>query len=213
MCSPNKCSPNKRSGLMRCLSISTGVAIAALAAISTSSQAQFRGHSMSMGSRAPMMGSGSRFNSIQPRTNRFQNTPNDLAGMQRFNGKGKGKGNANVSTSETGDGGTKRPPGHRPPRDKHPPRLGPIGPAIGTGVLIGTLGPAGANPPPPTTFSGPPARRGGIAIPPNNEQRFVKDEVVLEFASNVSRPGIVQLLARHGLLQLEAQNFTLTNST
>jgi subtilisin family serine protease len=37
--------------------------------------------------------------------------------------------------------------------------------------------------------------------------------VLLEFAANYSRQGIAQLLRRHGLVQLEANNFSLTNST
>jgi subtilisin family serine protease len=64
--------------------------------------------------------------------------------------------------------------------------------------------------PPP---GGTPAQRNAINIPPGNENRFVKDEVVLEFANNFPRPGIVQLLARHRLSLIESQNFTLTNST
>jgi hypothetical protein len=211
MCSSDKTLPNKRSGLIRCLSISTGIAIAALAAISTSSQAQFGLRGGSMGSRAPMMGGGSHFNGIVARGSRFNSMSNGVVGKQGF--KRKGKGQTYLSTSETGNGDTRRPPDRRRPHGKRPPYWGPIGPAIGTGVVIGTLGPAGANPPPPANFSGPPSRRGGITLPPNNEQRFVKDEVVLEFANNVPQAGVAQLLARHGLRQLEAQNFTLTNST
>jgi subtilisin family serine protease len=94
-----------------------------------------------------------------------------------------------------------------------------MGTLIGTGVLIGTIGSAIANqppPPPPRSVSqspGSPPSRGNINIPPSNEQRFVKDEVVLEFAGNFPPAGIAQLLARHRLTELEAQPFTLTNST
>jgi subtilisin family serine protease len=59
----------------------------------------------------------------------------------------------------------------------------------------------------------PPAQRAGINLAPGNEQRFVKDQVLLEFTANYSRQGIAQLLRRHGLVQLEANNFSLTNST
>jgi len=180
------CSPNKRFRLIGRLSISAAMALVALAAVTTASQAQFRPGNMSAGPRGPMMGSGPNIRGVEP----------------RFQGRIR---SSNTNISEV-------PPGKRPP-GKRPPGIGPIGPIIGTGVLIGTAGPAIANPPPPSSFSGSPRSRGGINIPPNNEQRFVKDEVVLEFAGNFPQPGIAQLLARHRFNQLEAQTFTLTNST
>jgi subtilisin family serine protease len=84
-----------------------------------------------------------------------------------------------------------------------------VGPIIGTGVAIGTLGPAGAGP----SGSPPP---GGVAaariyLPPAGEDRFVNDEVLLEFA--VRSPDTAPLLRRHRLVQLESQFFTLSNST
>jgi len=81
----------------------------------------------------------------------------------------------------------------------------------GRGVSSGEAAPGEDGPRSPLGRR-PPARRAGINIPPGNEQRFVKDEVVLEFAGNFSPQGIARLLARHRLTQLEAQNFTLTNS-
>ncbi|MEA3022876.1 MAG: hypothetical protein QOK01_1728, partial [Alphaproteobacteria bacterium] len=125
---------------------------------------------------------------------------------------GKGKGSrTNVSTTDQGDGR----PGHRPP--KKPPGLGPI---IGTGAAIGTdpagAGPAGIGPAGPAGATTPPP--GGIAaqriyIPPAGEERFVKDELVLEFFGIFPQERIVQVLRRQGLVQLESQYFALTNST
>jgi hypothetical protein len=59
---------------------------------------------------------------------------------------------------------------------------------------------------------------GGIAaqriyIPPAGEERFVKDELVLEFVGVFPPGGIAQVLGRQGLVQLESQYFALTNST
>jgi len=197
-------SPNKRFGSIGRLSTSTAIALVALAAVTTTSPAQFRPGNMSAGPRAPMMGSGPNIRGAGPRIQGLKTMSNDGVMSRRTPGKGKV---SNNDVSEVPPG--QRPPGKRPP-GKRPPGIGPI---IGTGVLIGTAGPAIANSPPPSSFSGPPGSRGAINIPPNNEQRFVKDEVVLEFAGNFPQPGIAQLLARHGLIQLEAQTFTLTNST
>ena len=150
----------------------------------------------------------SRTQSVQ----KFKVTPNST-------GSRWSKGKTTVSDARTPpgrDGTGKRPPGHRPPHRPYPPGIGPIGPAIGTGVLIGTLGPAGAGTPPNAqqqNISGPPGGRGGINVPPGNERRFVEDEVVLEFANDLPPQGIAQLLARNGLRQIEAQRFTLSNST
>jgi hypothetical protein len=133
----------------------------------------------------------------------------------------------------------RNPPRYPPHDPKRPPRS-PIGPgpgvvigtgvAIGTGVLIGSLppGPAGVAPPPPPGGSrtppgggsgasggpqGPRGPIGGINIPPANEQRFVPDEVVLQFAGTLSPTAMAQLTARHRLARLESQSFALTNST
>jgi len=186
-----------------------GFAIAAVVAATSASEAAFRGGGggfRMMGPRAPMM---SRTQSVQ----KFKVTPNSTA--SRWS-----KGKSAVSDARTPpgrDGTGKRPPGHRPPHRPYPPGIGPIGPAIGTGVLIGTLDPSSAGTPPNTpqqqNISGPPGGRGGINIPPGNERRFVEDEVVLEFANDLPPQGIAQLLARNGLRQIEAQRFTLSNST
>ncbi|HEY5607558.1 MAG TPA: S8 family serine peptidase [Alphaproteobacteria bacterium] len=182
---------------MRRLSICCGVAIATLAVVTTASEAQFRGQSrgMSTGSRMHMPGNGPRMGGFEGDSRRIGNRgPSKGASM----GEGPGRGDD-----------------RRPPRHRRPPW---IGPGIGTGVIIDTIDPVVANPSPPPPRSNsrsapPPVQRAGINLPPNNEQRFVKDQVLLEFAANHSRQGIAQLLRRHGLVQLEAHIFSLTNST
>lgn len=193
-----------RLGLIGGLAISTAAAVVLLAAAPTDSHAQFRPNSVSAGSRAPMINPSFR---SEPRFNRFNSKiPDPAVGR----GKGGGKGPGDVATNDGKDGG----PGRRPPRGKRPPGLGPVvvgtGVVIGTGVAVGAAGPPGAGSPP---SGGPPGGRGGVSIPPPNENRFVKDEVVLEFAGAFPPGGIAQLLARHRLIQLEAQAFTLTNTT
>ena len=192
--------------LLAGLSVSTAVAAGVLAAATVASQAAsaFR-PSFSVGPRAPTVNINPSFRS-EPRFQRFNNNAPDRIVEGKGKGKGKGRG-TDVSTND-GDG---RYPGRKPSKGKRPPGLGPIigtGVVIGTGVAIGTsTGPAGANTPP----SGGPAVAGNVIdIPPPGENRFVKDEVMLEFATN--QPGIAQLLGRHGLIQLEQQTFTLTNS-
>lgn len=119
-------------------------------------------------------------------------------------------------------------PGGRGPRGPDGPRgpgigpIGPIGPAIVTGVGTGLvpLGPAGAIPPPPPppggSAGGPQGPQGPanrINIPPPNENRFVQNEVMLEFAGNLPPAAIAQIAARHRLAQIDVQTFALTNTT
>ena len=220
MCSKNW-RPNKH--LIVGLTVSTAIAVVALVVTTASQAAQFG--NFAAGPRAPTTmrtpsfssGGGASFRS-EPRFQRFNNnTDKVVTGDGKVKGKGKGS-RTNVSTTDQGDGR----PGHRPP--KKPPGVGPIigtGVAIGTGVVIGTdpagagligtgpggPGPAGAGTPP-----------GGIAaqriyIPPAGEERFVKDELVLEFVGVFPPGGIAQVLGRQGLVQLESQYFALTNST
>jgi hypothetical protein len=132
-----------------------------------------------------------------------------------------------------GSAGTHYPP--RPPiRPVRPPSLGPIvPPLVGTGVVVAAppvlAGVTPAAPPPPSPprssggpgpglSSGPGAQppsgpTSGINIPPANEQRFVPNEVVLEFAGTLSTAAINQLTARHRLARLESQSFAVSNST
>ena len=89
-------------------------------------------------------------------------------------------------------------------------RAGPAGfGIIGTGVSASA--PTGRRRPSAAAAAaacGPPARRvrrprGGINIPPQNEQRFVPNEVVLEFAGNLPPQAITALAARHRLARIE----------
>ena len=207
--------PHKPFVLTRALAFATGVAVVAVAALPSDAAAQFRGgvRNTSIGAR-PMLSQTPRMQANGAGVQRFQPSSGPAIGSRVSGGKGKG---TKVSTTEAGNNnGSRRPPHRRPPHGKYPPGLGPIGPAgpiVGTGVAVGSLGPigpAGAGLP-PTTFSGPPGGRGGINLPPGNENRFVPDEVVLEFAANSQ--AVAQLLARHGLQPLEVQSFALTGST
>ncbi len=207
------------------LAVSTAIAAAGLV-ITTASQAAQIGN-FAAGPRAPAMstmrsspsfsggGAGMR---TEPRFQRFNNNIDRVVtGDSRIKGKGKGD-RTKVSTTDQGDGR----PGHRPPRR---PGVGPIigtGVAIGTGVVavtdpagagpVGTgpaaTGPAGAGTPPP---DGTNAQR--IYIPPPGEDRFVKDEIVLEFFGAFPQPGIAQVLGRQRLVLLESQYIPLINST
>jgi subtilisin family serine protease len=179
------------------LTVSTAIAAVALVVTTASQAAQIS--SFSAGPRAPTTMRAPSFNGGGGST--FRSEPR----FQRFNN--------NIDRVVTDDGKVK--PGRRPP--KKPPGLGPV---IGTGVAIGTgvvavTGPAGAGPTGPAGAGTPPP--GGTAalriyIPPPGEDRFVKDELVMEFAGR-SPPGIAQLLGRQGLIQLELQYFALTDST
>ncbi len=229
--------PARRFGLIFGLSISTVSAVAGIAAVSSISQAQMRaGPSMSGGFRSggdfhattvnpSFRGGDMRAPHASPN---FHNEPHfrhfnrDAPGHNvtsnggKGKGKGKGKGRGDgTTTASNGDGDGRRPgrhPPHRPPRGPIVTTVVGTGGVVGTGVAVGTglaTGPAGAGAPPPG--SGTSAQR--IFIPPDGENRFVKDEIVLEFAANFPQPGIAQLLARHGLLQLETQNLTLAGTT
>lgn len=121
-------------------------------------------------------------------------------------------------------GGAVRPP--RPGWPGHGPIVGP-GVIIGSGVVIGTgvaIGSAIAAPPPPPQFGGPagpggagaggpPSAGPAINIPPASEQRFIANEVVLEFPGNVQPQAIADLARRHRLAGLDQFSLTSTNST
>ncbi|MCX7312764.1 MAG: S8 family serine peptidase [Alphaproteobacteria bacterium] len=180
---------HKRS--MAELSVATAIALAALAVMATASQAQRVGN-FSAGPRAPISAPSLRSEPstilrVEPRYQRFNNDADRVV----VTGEPKAKG-------------------------KRPDRNPVIGAGVVTGVAVGTaIGagrPAGAGPTGPGSLPGGTAAQRNINIPPVGEERFVKDEVVLEFG-NVPPGGIAQLLTRRGLLQLESQFFTLTNST
>jgi subtilisin family serine protease len=228
MPSLKKRSSNNRPGLIGLLSISTALALVVVAAATTASHAQFRPSSMSVGPRSGGMGNmgGSMGNSgfrSEPRFQRFQNSivnnpkiNNPTLGGTRYPGKGKGKGDDVVVNNPGGDGRPgRRPPGKRPPWVG--PGIGPIvGPAVVTGVAVANPGPAGAGPTgplPPRTGGTTVAQRGRVTIPPPNENRFVKDEVLIEVAGQISPQVTNAIAARNGLTRIESFYTPLTNST
>ena len=121
-------------GSIRRLAITTGIAIATLLAVTGSTQARFGGGLRASSTHAPIMSHGPR---LQGSVQRFKPAYGHSSG--RFDKGSK------LSTTVPGQDG---PPHRRPPRHKRPPDIGPIGPVVGTGVVIGTLGPAGAGTPP-----------------------------------------------------------------
>ncbi len=121
------------------------------------------------------------------------------------------------------DGGVRPPRPGWPNRPGYGPIVGP-GVVIGSGVAIGTgvaIGSAVAAPPPPPQFGGsggsgaggPPLAGPAINVPPANEQRFIPNEVVLEFAGNVPAQAIADLARRHRLARLDQLSLANTNST
>jgi subtilisin family serine protease len=54
---------------------------------------------------------------------------------------------------------------------------------------------------------------GRVSLPPLGEQRFVPDEVVVEFFTNTSQPAIAQLTRRYNLSTVESQRFPLIGTT
>ena len=171
------------------------IAAAMAAMIATGANAQLKPGGFTTGPSGPIggMGGSPGFHGIEPRMGGFNTMgmngamPDGMPSGGKFNGP----------VSRTQPGG--RHPGSIPP-GRRPPGMGPIGPAIGTGVVIGTVGPVVADPsspPPPQLMrSGPPAQRSRISIPPNNETRFVTDEVLLEFPNNTEQARVSQLLVR-----------------
>jgi hypothetical protein len=228
-------SSNNRFKLIGVLSISTALAVVAVAAATTASHAQFRPNSMSMGPRGGSMGNmgggsmmgGQGFRTSEPRFQRFQNSISDgpklgypklgstrYPGMGTGTGKGKGKGNDVVVIRDPGGDG--RPP-RRPP-GKRPPWVGPIGPIVGppvVGVAVAMPGPAGAGPsgagPRPPSGGTTVAQRGGITFPSDN--RYVKDEVLLEVVGQISPQQSNAIAARNRLTRVESFYSPLTNTT
>jgi hypothetical protein len=169
------------------LSIATGLAVVIVAAATTGSQAQFRPNSVSIGPRGGMGGGMSMGGGSMMGGTSFRAEPR----FQRLQ---------NDSVVVTGDDGRpgRRPPGKRPPR-----HIG--GPVIGTGVATVTPGPAGAG-----------ARRppvGSVYLPPPNELRYVKDEVLLEFIGRVSPQVGAAISTRNRLTRVESIYLPLTNTT
>jgi subtilisin family serine protease len=204
--------------LMLGLSVSTALAAALLALAATASQAQLRGNisagprTPSVNMRSPNFGGGAGLRA-EPRHHhqRLNNNSIDKSAIDPAKGKGKGQGSGpTVSNAEPGAGGGRRPPKR--------PRV-PVVPVVGTGVAIGTAVVIGAGAPAQATSAAigsavsAATAAARIYVPPAGENRFVKDEVMLEFAGDTTAAGIAPLLRRRGLIQLEAQFSTLTSST
>jgi len=193
------------------------VAVAAsalvLSSVSESLAQRFGGFSMGRGSMGSgiSMGGGSRMQSMSM-TNRIRG--------DRVRGVGN-RGGDRIT------GGGDR----YPPRGPHGPR-GPRYPG-GPGILIvpGGYGPPGGpvvvveddepgpryrrnaqkqkknNPPPQQVAQSP---RGGFNAPPPGENRFVQNEVLLNFPGTVTAPALDALARRHRLTRLEQRDYTLT---
>src|SRR5262249_34835005 len=93
-----------------------------------------------------------------------------------------------------------------------PPGKRPRKPVIGTGVAVIDPGPPGTGPRRPGAAATL-AQRGGIYLPPLNEPRYVKDEVLLEFRGQVSLQVSRAIITRNRLTQLESIYLPLTNTT
>lgn len=195
-------SPDARFGLLRLLSASAVVTAMAYLAPTTAAEAQMTNRGFSVGPRTPMIRSMPTIRSHEPRFHRLRRLPDKRT-------------HDDVASQGKDSAGPTDRPGRRPPR-RPPGRV----PGVVPGVIIGTIGPALALPPPrpPDAFPPPPPPPGAgpapgkIHIPPSNERRVVDDELVIEFAADVPPQAIAQVLARHGLTQLELQRFALTDS-
>jgi hypothetical protein len=200
-------------GLLGHLSVASGIAFAAVAMASTASEAQFSSfRSHNMAPRAPMIGNSPGMRSFEPRMRDRSFSRRSKDDVRSDKGRRTG---GKVTTTEE----PPRNPGRRPPR--RPPGINPgFVPGAATGVIIGAVPPANALPPPPLpprAPSGPPSGGGAspvmVNIPAANEQRFVKDEVVLEFPGNVTPQQSQAVAARHRLTRIESAYFPLTDTT
>jgi subtilisin family serine protease len=132
--------------------------------------------------------------------------------------KGKSDG-----TPSFGQGGNSRKTSEPYTRSSDRPRTG----VIGTGIPVAIGGdatapnatttrvkppPPGRTKPPPQRPASPPTANNRINIPPPNENRLLPDEVVLEFAADLTAQDIAALAARHQLAEIESVNLALTNT-
>ena len=149
-------------------------------------------------------------------------------GSRVATGNGKYGGDRGRGSGETGKTGTGthianggRYPGSdgRPPRWPHRPNW-PIvtggGAVISTPVIGATLpvisgggGGGGTNLTPPTNVT----RRPGTGVPAGGEQRYVKDEVVVEVANFLTNDAADTLARRHRLARLQSVGLPLVGTT
>jgi hypothetical protein len=240
MRSPKLCSSKLRSKVARHLPVVALIALlAAVGSMSASAQRIGNMGGGNMGGGGMGGGGMGRGISVAPRMNMAPSTMrlNDSSVMrERFratkvitnskgaknSGKYPGRGTDMASNPTGGDGKPPRDP-KRPPRGEGPrgPGFGPIGVGIVTTGILTSVGAAGATPvpppPPPPGFSGgpqgPQGPAGGINIPPSNENRFVSNEVMIEFVGNLPATTINALATRNRLQQIEAFTYSLTNTT
>ncbi len=223
---------HRRAYLARGLSVATVAAVLALAATGDAEAQRrggfgFSGSRMNMGAQRPMM----MRQTTVPRVTGAKMV-NPKYGSKYGSKVGPKVGSKSAATNPGKDGGRKPPKGPvvgekppepgagRPPRwPGRYPRPGWVPPVvIGTGVAIGTAvaAPIGSPPPPSGGPAGPQislAPVGGINIPPQNENRFVPNEVVLEFAGNLPPQAIVALTQRHRLARLDSVSLQSTGTT
>jgi hypothetical protein len=204
------------------LLIAGGIAVIALGTAVTVSEAGPRGNSsvgggfrtMSAPSAAPrgpaLSSPGGLFYGPMPQSQKLNSTSTNPG----LDVKGKGRTRGEGPSVATGDGGGD---GSKPPRwrtPKRPPGMGPIGPMIGTGVAIGAAGPAVGEPSTARrSAGGPSGPRAIVHIPPRNERRYVKNQVVLEFPGEVTRQQTAPILARYRLAPLDRAYFASTDTT
>ena len=222
--------PDQRRKLLH-LSIAGGVAIALGTVVSIAEAGQrssagsgFRTMSAPPGPSVPATGKGPVLNTgdglfygSMPRSqNNTSANPGSIGrgstgpGFPGASGRG-GKGQGSSASTGDGDGG--KPPGRRPP--KRPTGTVPLGPTLGTGVALGTVDPAFGGPALPNaggSAAGRP-RAHTVYIPPRNEPRFVRNQIVLEFPGEVTRAHTAPILARFKLTPLDRAYFPLTDTT
>ena len=199
-----------------CLTIAAAIAVASLS-VATAAHAQMRGGGIGGGIRGGGDIAGPRI-SASPKIQvdavggdrpRFSDGP-VRSGAVQFEPRIRNKPGRVVVDRPKGEG---RHSG-RPPRFARP------GIGIGVGAASSAAAAAGATAAANAAVSSATLNarqraadlRDAISVPAPNENRFVADEVLLEFTGG-SQTAIAQLLARRGLLRLESQYFMLTDST
>jgi subtilisin family serine protease len=114
-----------------------------------------------------------------------------------------------------GDNKPPRPDGRRPQRPWRP--VGPaviVGSGAATGPAIAAIPPAPPPLPPSSGGAGsPPAAGSVISLPAAAEQRFIPDEVVLEFPGNLPAQAIESIARRHRLARLDQFTLAGLNAT
>lgn len=231
--------PQTRTRLSRGLSVATVAAVLAVAATGDAEAQRRSGYGMSGMNK---MSLGARPMTMQRAPSTFINKSTMVGGKYGTIGVKPGSkaavvyppGGIKVPPGRTpppkgpvvGEKPPEKGPG-RPPRPPRRPPYGPIGPIVGPVIGPGVvIGPAVAAPvvpppsPPPVMMSSPgptgptgPRTNVAIDIPPQNENRFVPNEVVLELPGNFSANAMQALTRRHRLVRLESIGLQSTGTT